>query len=71
MGTSRGGIKAYSEETNEVETIVNSTEFFTGLAWYPKGQQLYFSPTSEGIIYRANADGSQVVTVLNSSSCKC
>ena len=41
------------------------------MAWDAIGQQVYFSSwTSPGRIYRANADGSEVVTVLNSSTCK-
>ena len=69
----RRGDKIYSEETNDAETFVKSTEKVWGVAWDPKGQQLYFSSYSDssiGEIYRANADGAEIVTVFNSSSCK-
>ena len=70
FATAYGGIKVYSEEANDVETFVNSTENLQGVAWDPKFQQLYFStfssPTSR--IYRANADGTEVAVILNSSS---
>ena len=71
FATSGGGIKVYSEATDQVETFVNSTENLSGVAWDPEGQYLYFSrPTLPSRIYRANADGSQVEIVFSSSSCE-
>ena len=64
-------MKVYSEDANDVRTLVNTTEVLVGVAWDPKGQQLYFSTYSTpSLIYRANADGSEIVGVFSSSTCE-
>ena len=70
FATNGGGIKVYSEETNDVETIFNSTDALIGVAWDAMDQQIYFSAFYSSKIYRSNANGTEVVPVLSSSTCK-
>ena len=74
FATDFGGIQVYSEETSSVQTLVNSTEYIEAVAWDSKSQQLYFSAYIElhelSQIYRASANGTEVVNVFNSSDCE-
>ena len=63
-----GGIKVYTEATNQVETFVESVEDLEGVAWDPAEQKLYYCSTSA--IYRAEMDGTAVRTVFNSTKCE-
>ena len=63
-----GGIKAYSDVTQRVTTVVNSTENLIGVAWDPVHRQLYYS--GPYVIYRTGIDGAHVQTVLNTTDCK-
>ena len=64
----QGGIKAYSEETNQVDTLIDSPENLSGVAWDPIDKKLYFCQVKA--IYRANYDGSNVQTVFQTNKCK-
>ena len=73
FATWAGEIKSYSVETNKTRTIVKrSKEEFDGIAWDPKGQHLYFSTQGRdpSKIFRANADGTEVLTVFSGHHCE-
>ena len=66
-----GGIKGYSEETNDVATAVYSAGRMWGVAWDPKEEQLYFSQdVGTSVIYSAKANGGVIAPVFSSSNCK-
>ena len=67
FGTSQSGIKAYSDGAADAETIFDSTENLSGVAWDPVNQRLYFC--SPKVIYRARYDGRYVQTVFRAAKC--
>ena len=67
FATRGGGIKLQSGEYN-VKTVVDSKENLNGITYDPVNQFIYYSSSDR--IYRANMDGTHVVTVLDSKECK-
>lgn len=68
FGTVGAGIKTYSKRKNQVDTMIDSSENLSGVAWDPVNKQLYFCRAQA--IYRARHDGSNVRTVFTTSKCK-
>ena len=62
-------MKAYSVETMETSMIVSSIENLWAVAVDSMASKIYFS-SNNGKIYRANMDGSDQETVLNTDQCK-
>ena len=68
FATGFGGLKAYSMETLQTSTIVNSSEELYGVAYDSVARKVYFSSNTK--IYRANMDGTNQETVLSTTQCK-
>ena len=78
--TSAGGLKAYSLVTSQVKTIGSLGNFAYGVAYDPNGDKIYWSDnlvawtygwdTAKYAIFRANRDGTELETVLDTKECK-
>ena len=51
-------------------TVVDSDEYFLGIAYDPSNKKIYYSQYIPGQIYRANVDGSGVETLASNVDCE-
>ena len=64
-----GGVKLYSVDTSsEVTVVANSSTWIFGVAFDWLRDKIYWS--SHYKVFRANSDGTEVKTVLDSDQCK-
>ena len=63
------GVSAYSLETSGVKKIVDTGENLLGITYDSIREKLYWSNHGDNI-YRANKDGNEKETVLNTRQCK-
>ena len=68
FATDTGGLKQYSFVSNQVNTVVNSSEVLLGVAYDSRIDKIYWCSSST--IFRANRDGTERETVLNTTECK-
>ena len=67
FATMGSGLKALSTKTSEVTTVIESTEYFYGVAFDDVGKKLYW--TSSYKMYRSGVDGANVETLVDTMQC--
>ena len=67
--TYQAGLSTFSVNTKQVKKIVNSNENLIGITYDSIRDKIYWSNGAKQI-YRANRDGTELVTVLGASACK-